>query len=85
MENNGDLKPMKDSTSVIVGAIDLILGLFMILRPTRAQTIMDAHADWFKKGSWHPLRGITSWLIRSLGVVVCAGAALFFYIFLKSN
>ena len=70
---------MKDAkAAAVMGAIWLVLGLFMILLPAKAQTIMDGHADWFKKGSWHPLRGMSSWLIRGLGVVVCAGAALFF-------
>jgi hypothetical protein len=68
-----------------MGAIWLFLGLFMILRPTTAQRIMDGHADWFKKGAWHPLRGMASWIIRSLGLLVCAGSALFFYIFINSN
>lgn len=77
---------MKDAkAAAVLGAIWLVWSLFMVLRPTKAQTIMDGYADWFKKGSWHPLRGMPSWLIRGLGATVCAGAALFFYISINSN
>jgi hypothetical protein len=76
---------MKDARPALIGTVWLILGLSMILWPMRARALMDGHADWFKKGSWHPLRDMPSWLIRTLGAAVCVGAALFFYIFIKSN
>ncbi len=76
---------MKNVMPLYMGIIWLVLGLVLLGWPTKAQAIMDGHADWFKRGSWHPIRGMPSWLVRVVGGVVCAGGGLFFYIFLKSS
>lgn len=52
-----------------MGIIWLALGIFMISRPVRAQAIMNGQADWFRKGSWHPIRGMPAWLIRMIGIL----------------
>ena len=76
---------MKDVRLAAMGLIWLALGLFLAFRPASAQAIMDGHADWFKRGSWHPIRSLPPWLVRAFGGVVIMGAALFFYMFAKSN
>jgi hypothetical protein len=76
---------MKDVRFAAMGLIWLALGLFLVFRPGSAQAIMDGHADWFKRGSWHPIRNLPLRLVRGLGGVVCLGAAFFFYMFAKSN
>ena len=62
-----------------MGAGFLAFGLTMILRPSDVRGSLDRFADSWKQGSWHPYK-MPDWGLRLAGLIVIAGATLFFYI-----
>jgi hypothetical protein len=62
-----------------MGAGFLGFGLTMILRPGHVRANFDRFADSWKPGGWHPYK-MPEWGMRLAGVIVIAGATLFFYI-----
>jgi hypothetical protein len=55
-------------------------GLFGLLRPDKLRSVMDAFANAWKQGSWHPYRMPLPLLRLAVGVAGIGGAALFGYI-----
>lgn len=65
--------------AVVMGVGFLAFGLIMILRPSNVRASFQRFADSWKEGSWHPYR-MPDWGLRLAGLLVIAGATLFFYI-----
>jgi hypothetical protein len=71
--------PSDAPPALVMGAGFLAFGLTMILRPGYVRANLDRFADSWKPGSWHPYK-MPEWGMRLAGVIVIAGATLFFYI-----
>lgn len=66
--------------ALLMAVFFLSFGFFAILRPEKLQTGMDAFANSWKSGGWHPYRMPLSVLRVVVGTVGIAGAVLFAYI-----
>jgi len=73
------VSPNDAPAALVMGAGFLAFGLTMILRPSYVRANLDRFADSWKQGSWHPYK-MPDWGLRLTGMIVIAGATLFFYI-----
>ena len=73
------VNPNDAPAALVMGAGFLAFGLTMILRPSYVRGNLDRFADSWKQGSWHPYK-MPDWGLRLAGLIVIAGATLFFYI-----
>ena len=76
---------MKDWRFALIAAVGAVIGSALLFRPQKSQQISKAFEEGRSLIPLPPLGGVPIWIIRLLGMVYFGDAALFAYLFVKSN